>query len=355
MTHLDGKLQDTPLGPAAREEIWEELWPQSLEKSKDSTQWEEEVAEEEVDYQPYFEYYESQCDHALHQRGRHIVVRSHRHIIDVARKLDTGQSREQIQESLKDLFTSETPSNAAHILDNSVDLAARLYLMINIGASKSTAERGSKLAWKTGTLQSLLNSHFSEPQELRNSNVRLEKIFTVCNLERIAGIKFVPTDNLADHLRMAEDDKIVAIFHHASFLQVLKRQKNALYPPGLIDETLRTLALLFPKDDRETEKYVLSLPSTPPIDQHLAKVGQLHLDDRQIEAYQFWHDRLVILKQAFDESRPEVLSQWWHDRRNGYQWYTFWIAVFVLFLTVFFGLVQSIEGAMQVYKAYHPT
>jgi len=154
---------------------------------------------------------------------------------------------------------------------------------------------------------------------------------------------------------MAEDDKIVAIFHHASFLQTLKRQKNALYPPGLIDETLRTLALLFPKDDRATKKYVLSLPSTPPIDQHLAKIGQLHLDDRQIETYQFWHDRLVILKQAFDESRPEVLSQWWHDSRNGYQWYTFWVAVFVLFLTVFFGLVQSIEGAMQVYKAYHPT
>jgi hypothetical protein len=27
----------------------------------------------------------------------------------------------------------------------------------------------------------------------------------------------------------------------------------------------------------------------------------------------------------------------------------------VLCLTIFFGVVQSVEGALQVYKAYHPT
>jgi hypothetical protein len=38
------------------------------------------------------------------------------------------------------------------------------------------------------------------------------------------------------------------------------------------------------------------------------------------------------------------------------QWFNFWFAVALLVgLTVFFGLVQSIEGALQVYKAYHPS
>ena len=86
----------------------------------------------------------------------------------------------------------------------------------------------------------------------------------------------------------------------------------------------------------------------------LVKCGHLRLDDRQIETYHFYHDRLVILKQAYDQSRPAILKQWWHDRRNGVQWYTFWVAVVVLFLTIFFGIVQSIEGALQVYKAFHP-
>jgi len=64
---------------------------------------------------------------------------------------------------------------------------------------------------------------------------------------------------------------------------------------------------------------------------------------------------VVILKQVFDESRPSTLLQWWNDRRNGVQWYTFWVAILVLLFTMFFGMVQSIEGALQVYKAYHPT
>lgn len=60
----------------------------------------------------------------------------------------------------------------------------------------------------------------------------------------------------------------------------------------------------------------------------------------------------MILKQAFDESGPRGLRQWWSDRRNSVQWYTFWVAVLVFAMTLFFGLVQSIEGALQVYLSW---
>ena len=50
-----------------------------------------------------------------------------------------------------------------------------------------------------------------------------------------------------------------------------------------------------------------------------------------------------------------TINQWWNDRRNGVQWYTFWVAVLVLILTIVFGMAQTVEGALQVYKAYHPT
>jgi len=80
--------------------------------------------------------------------------------------------------------------------------------------------------------------------------------------------------------------------------------------------------------------------------------GHLIADERQIESFSYWRDRLVVLKQVYDESRPNTIAQWWHDRRNGVQWYTFWVAMLVLFLTVFFGLVQSIEGALQVYASF---
>ena len=34
------------------------------------------------------------------------------------------------------------------------------------------------------------------------------------------------------------------------------------------------------------------------------------------------------------------------------QWYTFWVAICVFIITLLFGLLQFIEGAMQVYLAW---
>jgi hypothetical protein len=251
---------------------------------------------------------------------------------------------------LKALFTSKSEQEQ-EILNNSVDLAARLYLMINVGEVKYAVSSGTSWIWHEGNLKNFLSAKFGFPQVLNGGNLKFEKTFNAYRLKRIAGIKFEWTNNLADHLRMT-DDKTVEIFHHASFLKHVKHQ---LFPEGLLEETLRTLSLLFPPHDTDTEKFFQELDRSTVLDKQLTQCRQLQLDQRRIETYRFWHDRLVLLAQAFDQSRPATLSQWWHDRRNGVQWYTFWVAIVVLFLTIFFGMVQSIEGALQVYKAYHPT
>jgi hypothetical protein len=138
--------------------------------------------------------------------------------------------------------------------------------------------------------------------------------------------------------RIAKLNNLVPFFQMASF-----------------EGTLQTLALLFPRSDKHTLEWFNRLPCSLRLDKEVVKCGRLRADDRQIENFKFWHDRLIILKQIFDQSRPSTLSQWWCDRRNGVQWYTFWVAILVLTLTVFFGIIQSVEGALQVYKAYHPT
>lgn len=131
-------------------------------------------------------------------------------------------------------------------------------------------------------------------------------------------------------------------------------QRRNLFPPNFISETLRTLALLFPKYDKQLRKLYGIQVARHGLDPEMIESGHLIADERQVEGFSYWHDRLVVLKQVYDESRPRTISQWWHDRRNGVQWYTFWVAILVLSLTVFFGLVQSIEGALQVYAAFHP-
>jgi hypothetical protein len=130
---------------------------------------------------------------------------------------------------------------------------------------------------------------------------------------------------------------------------------SPIFDPGFINETLQTLALLFPQYDNGTRKWFRKLQAKFNLDARVIRCGHLRTEERQIESFRFWHDRLVILKQVFDEAEPSSISQWWYDRRNGVQWYTFWVAAVVLILTVFFGMVQGVEGALQVYKAYYPS
>jgi hypothetical protein len=122
----------------------------------------------------------------------------------------------------------------------------------------------------------------------------------------------------------------------------LTNSPNTVFPDGFIDETLQTLALLFPKGDRAVEEWHRRKLPAEELDFAVLRCGPAI---RQIDQYRFWRDRLVQLKEALDYSRPRNIRQWWHDRRDGVQWYTLWIAVFC---TVLFGLIQSIEGAIQL-------
>jgi hypothetical protein len=128
-----------------------------------------------------------------------------------------------------------------------------------------------------------------------------------------------------------------------------------MFPPHFIEETLRTIALLFPKYDPATKRWFAKSCSNSArcIDMQLVRTGNLNAEMRQIENFRYWYDRLVILKEVYDDARPNTLSQWWYDRRNEPQWYTFWVALWVLILTVFFGWMQCVEGALQVYKAFN--
>ena len=115
------------------------------------------------------------------------------------------------------------------------------------------------------------------------------------------------------------------------------------------------MALLLPEPDKNIEKWFLRKSSKYILDPTARECGNLNAEQRQINNFKYWRLRLGILKTVFDESEPKSLRHWWNDRRYGERWYTFWVAALVILLTVLFGLIQSIEGAIQAYKAYHPS
>lgn len=77
----------------------------------------------------------------------------------------------------------------------------------------------------------------------------------------------------------------------------------------------------------------------------------LRVAERRLEKFKYWRDRLIILKEAYDDHEPQGIVQFWRDDRKSFQWWAFWVAL-VVFI---FAVIQCVEGALQVYKAYHPS
>lgn len=305
----------------------------------------------DLDLIPYWSFYVEECAHALHDGGRHIAIRTHADVVEIAAQLQAGLTRAVIKDNIRTKLTSPH-RNEEEILENSINLVSSLLLMIHCGTFSYGFSGRTELQWTQGSLRQHVAHYFSEAPVLNHERVKLEKNFTGPNLSWIAGLEIVWTDNLIDHLRMSDDDTKVHIFHHAAFLECQQHSKKSLLPDGVAAETLQTLALLFPTADPETKKWFLKAAAIARLDSRAIQCGRLRSDRRQIESFKFWRDRLVTLKQVFDEAQPKTISQWWNDGRNGVQWYTFWVAVLVLVLTVVFGFIQSIEGALQVYASF---
>jgi hypothetical protein len=114
---------------------------------------------------------------------------------------------------------SSRPINEVEILCISVDLAARLLSMVDIGSLQYGFSGSRQLVWNHGSLKEYIAGYFDIPPAIGHGHLKLPDIFKARTLDQIAGIEIFWTNNLADHLRMIDEDKRVAIFHHVSFLE----------------------------------------------------------------------------------------------------------------------------------------
>ncbi|KAH6854993.1 hypothetical protein B0I37DRAFT_44879 [Chaetomium sp. MPI-CAGE-AT-0009] len=347
---LNQSLLDAPDSPATRSAISAGLWGDTPTPA--AGQRLHSADRNSTNLDTYWTYYHQECTNALHDGGRHVAARTHGDIASCAAKLRRGMAREDVKTALRAELLRARHANDDELLDNSVDLTASLLLMANFGRYAYGFSGRNRVCWSKGPLGAFLQAYFEPERRLANESVKLERVFKASSLDRIAGLEVVWTDNLADHLRLTDDDRKVHLFHHASFLETQRQSADSLLPSGLAEETLRTLALLCPTADAETKQWLTGLPNHSDLDRGVSQCGRLKTDDRRIDNFSFWRDRLVMLKQVFDEAQPKTIRQWWYDSRNGVQWYTFWVAVLVLVLTVVFGLVQSVEGALQVYVSF---
>lgn len=172
-------------------------------------------AYEKQPLRPYFQYYTEQCRTARQSQGSGLAIQTHEHIIELVARIQKGDSRSEVKEFIqRRQWTCDPPSDNA--IDASIDLAVRLSYMIDVGEFERAYSGRQRLLWTDGILQDFLREAFPVALSHENDRTKLDEKFTICNMILIAGFQVEPTSNLYNHLQLR--DKIVEVFHHASFL-----------------------------------------------------------------------------------------------------------------------------------------
>ena len=208
---VDVSLQTIPIPDEVKAQIASVFWGVTW-TSKD-------IADRAAELEPFFAHYFEQTTIASHEAGRYVSVQSHKDIITIVQDMRSHFPRDVILTRLRTASAVQDPNQQSSTYEVSIDFAARLLTMVEIGRIPSSYAGRKPLLWTNGTLQDLLHSKFSVEGRLARERVKLENLFNGRNLDRISVIKIRRTTNLADHLR---DDSEVAVFNCITFLRKME-------------------------------------------------------------------------------------------------------------------------------------
>lgn len=322
---LDGLLNGSQLSPTGQKQFIELGWrvqPLTEANNKDC---------EDLGF--YFHHYHDYCAKAPAMLG----LCNHRHVCEAIQLLRTGR-RKDCEQALLQLLPDGSSGDIAAKL---IDFTAKATLFIDVTDWTSTE-----------TLQEFVCRNVAS-RSAQMDDFRLSRAFNARTFANVAGINVQWTRNLAEHLEVKGSDSDIAIFHCVTVLELYsKSELGKIFPAGFLQETERTLALMIPAAaDRPTKSWFRSELLKRNIDPRCGNCRHLKASERHLRDFEFWKDRIIIVKEVFDEHQPRSVLQAWRDNRNPVQWWTFWIAIVVFLLTV----LACVEGALQVYKAYHPS
>jgi hypothetical protein len=283
-------------------------------------------------YEFYFHHYHQCCSNA------NPVLKwcTHKHVCDTIQQLRNG-TRKECEEAL--LLLLPTGSDAT-VVAECVEFTGRAALFLDLNEWKSSE-----------TLQGFCQRTVAT-QTTQKDDFRLPRSFNARSIAEVAGINLQWTRNLAEHLEVKGNDSDIAIFHCVTVLDLYEESPlGEIFPDGFIEETRRTIALMLPVADGPTRNWLRSVQRKRKIDRRCGSCPHLKASERHVRDFKFWGNRIVIAKEVFDEHQPKGILQVWRDNRNPVQWWTLWIAMVVFALTI----IACVEGALQVYKAYHPS
>lgn len=285
--------------------------------------------------------------------------------------------RSYLRKTLRDKFYPKEVEGAAapadspvidEKIDNTIHFILRIFLTINVREKEFAT--GPSITWTEaadGTESTLakfveglfpeLKKEDSKPDQDRE--VAFDRKFSAAALWDKRGVKTLITYDLRNHLYYDSNNKQLSIYPLRRWLELHKAryvkstcQKNinltissnkSIVPKRVIDETLNSLALLFPvgqpKANKEYLKSILydgnlekeghDYPFDPPLE---PLNPNIRLDD-----FHIWQDRLAKVYFIFIGPPTSELQRFREDFKS---WFGFWGAVVaIVLLTFVFGVL----------------
>jgi hypothetical protein len=330
-------------------------------------------------YRPYFRYYATECRRLRlgiskeSWQSSTMVATTHEHILLIVNKfpLEKDLFRPNLRSSLRRHF----PNGDDIAINRSIDFALRVWITMNVREECYGLQtpRTPTIQWNdTSSLVDFIARNFPQATTTASS-LQLDHTFTAANINRLSGIDIEWTPCLADHLRFDKRRRLLRIYpfkqvllDHLQLWEGTESQKGSglviasmtrqelltkvsnrsILPKTLLKETLLSLNLLFPHWDTLTDSFMLQHDQTFHLEGPFGDNRPSNLAN-----FNHWRNRLLELHQIF-HSPPVGWTQIWADRRNPLQWYTFWIAIVILVLTIIFGIISSVTAIIQTWLAY---
>lgn len=168
----------------------------------------------------YFDYYEAQCRDQLQTKH---VIRSHSDLVTLAHHIKNNFSTPL--KELRRLIQQECGfEDDRDRLTNSIELAARLWLMVNLRNPRSEDFRTlqAALVWPdTSSIDDVLRQYILRPSVPSTSHPKtFTEDFNAFELTRIGGFRIEWTDNISSHLEI--EGQVIYLYYHVSVLQLMK-------------------------------------------------------------------------------------------------------------------------------------
>ncbi|KAH7396063.1 hypothetical protein BKA64DRAFT_724263 [Cadophora sp. MPI-SDFR-AT-0126] len=204
------------------------------------------------------------------------------------------------------------------------------------------------------------NSDFDLEFEGRESDI------TAFSLQTYGHLRFVPTDNLIEHLLLDIRRREVKIFHHTPFLKAQLRVSMSkpletpvsecltmgILPPQLLLETLYSIqSILFPSHDEDLAFVLDRLLKSGTFDPDMCVYEGPGREDPEHIRYRYWGARLSRLYDVARNPEPTSGMQRWLER-NAKERNVLYIGIIALVLNAVFGLLIVAISCFQAWISW---